>query len=122
MFLMNFKHNTRLNLESHKKIDVYAYAITVYEIATKSDAWNGLSEEEISASVVARKHPVFPASFDTTFNQNISFKSLICECWTYDFNLRPGLDEIESRIARVAGDLNIPNEVTESLFQDSISH
>ena len=113
------KHNTRLNLESHKKIDVYAYAITVYEIATKSDAWQGMGVDEIQEAVLHDQHPTFPSNYDEIFINAPSFKSLICECWAYDLNSRPEFKEIEKRINRIAGDLTMPKEVTNLLLDYS---
>ena len=109
----------RLDSEQDKKIDVYAFAITMFEIATKeSNAWKGLSNEEIESLVMNGERPQFPPLYLDKFKNCDGFTQLIQDCWKQKDSDRPGFDRIASTILYL-GEFAInptPDEATKTLF------
>ena len=47
-------------MDSDKKIDIYAYAITMYEVLTKLKAWDGCNVDAIKDLVIQGHRPQVP--------------------------------------------------------------
>ena len=81
-----------------QKSDVYSYAMTCYEIATRERPWMGLNEAQISRTVVdKRRRPDLPASTPAFL------VDLIQACWTHDPKDRPTFSEIIAHFFYVGG-------------------
>ena len=75
------------------KIDVYAYAITVYEVVAENQAWVGLNQTDIRIRVLHNQRPQWPANFNI-----LELKSLVEDCWKQEPKERPQFSEIVSRL------------------------
>lgn len=92
------KKGGRLNREKDKKIDVYAFAITLYEVVTGMPPWIEASQtREIIASIKAGKRPNGHQKFLPEYESNgdrAYLINLIDKCWAQDPAVRPSFDEI----------------------------
>lgn len=71
------------------KVDVYAYAIVLWEIVTTKSPYQGISPAQIIAQVLANdKRPPVPT------NCNDEFKDLIQKCWARDPETRPSFNQV----------------------------
>ena len=46
-------------LEEHKKVDVYAFGITLYEMITRTRAWPPLNGNELTLKIIKGERPMF---------------------------------------------------------------
>ena len=79
---------TRFDLEIHKKIDVYAFAILLYEFISQKTAWAGLEMEAITNAVVQGQRP----SIDGHENFKLVYPILteiMQDCWRQNPSDRP---------------------------------
>ena len=92
------KKGGRLNREKDKKIDVYAFAITLYEVVTGMPPWIEASQtREIIASIKAGQRPNGHQKFLPEYEVNgdrAYLINLIDKCWAQDPDTRPSFDEI----------------------------
>ena len=68
-----------------KKIDVYAYAMIIYQVWTGKKPWEEFSSEEIEDLVLSNKRP------DMSKNE---METLIRKCWDNFPDKRPNFSEI----------------------------
>ena len=100
----------RFNTPLDKKIDVYAYAITLFEVITKTTAWNGVGFDEIQTQVTKGGRPTFPENYSCKSKE---IEEIITESWRGDPTARPSFQDIRSRLASVLEP--IPEEFTKTL-------
>ena len=107
----------RLDRELDKKIDVYAFAITMFEIATRSQAWKGLSNDEIKTAVMSGDRPEFPPAYLDAFKKLDGFTLLIRDCWRQQESARPSFDLIPTTLLSL-GEFAFdgPDDTTKSFF------
>ena len=72
-----------------KKVDVYAYAVVLFQIVTGIKPWESLTPHEIQLKVLSNCRPEFP---ETCLDK--SKKALIQYCWNQDPHERPSFHEI----------------------------
>jgi serine/threonine protein kinase len=77
-------------IEIEKKIDVYAYAMTLFFVYAREAPWKDLSIDEIEMLVIADMRPDIPSEI----NIPKKIEDLIKFCWSHDPNERPNFDEI----------------------------
>ena len=86
-----------------KKIDVFAFAMTMYEVATLKCPWEGLGLPEIEKEVLIGRRPIVPAWIMA--NPKIMaelgpFLELLRKCWDSSPLLRPSFQTVLEVIAR----------------------
>ena len=72
-----------------KKVDVYAYAMIIYQVWSGIKPWNGLESVDIENKVLANLRPEIP---DQITNESI--RDLIKACWQEDPVQRPSFSQI----------------------------
>lgn len=79
--------------EFDKKIDVYSFAITIYELVTLEKGFQGLSTNEIMQGVLNGLRPSWPERIqnDKTYDTVID---LVNRSWVEDSSLRPTFDSM----------------------------
>ena len=77
--------------ETTKKVDVYSYAIVLYEIITGIPAWDKIKKMQLRVSILSGKRPEFPNSLKEEFSQ---IKEIIQKCWAQNPVDRPTFTEI----------------------------
>jgi hypothetical protein len=121
LFQKALKTAVRFHLEIDKKIDVYAFAITVYEIGSLEDAWKDVPAADIQKMVLDGVRPVFNAKFKELHENVKNLESLIEECWEDNPEMRPSFNEIERRIKKMFGNSSkVPNEATMTVLNYSL--
>ena len=80
--------------ERDKKIDVYAFAVTMFEVLTEKSAWEGLSLSEIQDNVINDRRPQFPEKART----NEFWSTLVIACWDPLPENRPSFQKIHLEI------------------------
>ena len=90
-------------MESDKKIDIYAYAITMYEVLTRLKAWDGCNVDMIKELVIQGHRPKIPEIlFKIASEPGGQTLSLLLEttnaCWAPDPTDRPEFKEIYNKI------------------------
>ena len=116
MFQKTLLQNERFNSEEDKKIDVYAYAITLYEIATRMDAWDGIKADDIQNQVIKGHRPEFNDLYRGLFSSVSGFTTMIEECWDEVPKNRPTFEEIELRLSRLSRTRQVNEETTRTLY------
>ena len=71
-----------------KQSDVYAFAITLYEVMTGQAAWEGKDATDILSSVLQRERPTIPAECHPFIAKTIR------ACWAQEPADRPSFDEL----------------------------
>ena len=91
----------RLNCcEEHKKVDVYAYALVLFQIATRDMIWKGMNSSAIKDAVLAGKRPDFPTHIlESTDPIIVVIQDLIKGCWEQSPADRPSFAEIIAAFA-----------------------
>ena len=84
----------RFNKEEDKKIDVYAFGITLYEILFGIDAWEGMKLEEIREQVLNGNRPVITADMLKSFQEHMAIIEVMSKCWQQEASARPDFDHI----------------------------
>ena len=85
------------NCEYTKAIDVYAFAIIVYEIITNQAPFPNCGSYQISCKVVNGERPEFKYTIPD------SYQRLIEKCWSHDPKDRPTFDEIVNDLEKDPG-------------------
>ncbi|MFS7971787.1 putative protein kinase TKL-Pl-4 family [Helianthus anomalus] len=80
-----------------KKIDVYSFAIVLWELLTALTPFDDMTPEQ-AAFAVCQKN-ARPPLHDSC---PMAFRQLICRCWSSKPEKRPGFDEIVSILERYA--------------------
>ena len=84
----------RYNREEDKKIDVYAYGISLYEILFGIDVWNGLSVAEVKNSVIKGERPEIKDEFRAIYRSHEPILELITQCWDQIPSKRPDFEKV----------------------------
>lgn len=85
------------------KVDVYAFGIVLWELATGMRPYNGIGADEITERVLEDDlRPTMPVDL------NPGMRDLIHQCWDKDPNVRPPFDEVVRRMRS-----------TEAMFDDT---
>ena len=95
----------RFDLDIHKKIDVYAFAIILYEAISQESAWAGLEIEAIMKAVVDGQRP----SLDGQENFKLAdpiLTEIMQACWQQDPSYRPSFRDVCQRIENYFGTLS----------------
>ena len=77
--------------EGEMKIDVYAFAITLYQVIFNVLPWEGMSKFEIYDQVSEGKRPEIPEIDD---NVPEDLVNLVISCWSQESHARPNFEEI----------------------------
>ena len=73
-------------------IDVYAYGMILYEMATKETPFSNMKQVQIAANVLKGKRPQLPS----TVPENL--QGLIKRCWAQNRNERPSMHQIVAEL------------------------
>ena len=84
---------SRLENEIFKKVDVFAYAMTIFNIFTGEKPWKHTDLTEIEKNVLAGERPVIPASLPNRI------KEIIETGWAPDPTERPSFSDILRKLA-----------------------
>jgi serine/threonine protein kinase len=76
-----------------KKVDVYAYAIILYELFTREMPWTGYAAMEVRQMVLDGERPDVP-----TVDCPYLIRGLMRRCWDGDSQKRPSFDQILTEI------------------------
>ena len=86
-----------MNQEIHKKIDVYAFAVMLFEIVSGESAWSGLSQEQIRSSVMDGQRPSLKEKIVKSTHPALI--ELLKQGWQPNPNDRPAFEQIKVRIS-----------------------
>ena len=77
------------------KVDVYAYALTMFYVFCRAKPWEALTNEAIEKAVLSKQRPEFPTEISET-NQlkHVEIKSVIVDGWQHDPKVRPEFSTI----------------------------
>ena len=81
----------RLEDQIDKKVDVFAYAMTMFWVITGQKPWDGMLSNEIETQVVKGVRPTFPEA--PTFSEP-KLISIVKRCWDHNPHLRPSFDSL----------------------------
>lgn len=70
------------------KADIFSFGMVMFEIATNSTPFSGLSPLQIVRSLDCGRRPTIPDNICDDYAR------LISKCWAQDYNMRPEFDEI----------------------------
>ena len=96
----------RLNSEFDKKIDVFAYAMTMYEVVMQQSPWTGTEISDLPAiqnAVVLGQRPPFTqqvGSFDAVVMEEPVILRVIEAAWQQEPFLRPSFEQIIDKLLR----------------------
>ena len=79
-----------------KKIDVYSFAILMYEVVTQKTAWEGLNPREIQDCVLNNERPKFPDETIKLF-VGTNWVQMIEQGWAADPAERPTFENIQAQ-------------------------
>lgn len=89
----------RPNTEQDKSIDVYAYAITMYECITRNNAWPGMKAPEIFQNVIVGRRPEIPEDTINEFSSSCpQLLETIQRSWSHQAHERPSFMEIRNAL------------------------
>ena len=92
--------NCRFDSQLDKKIDVFAYGMTLYWLAAGKKPWADISNpEEIEGLVVAGERPKFDAEDESNEVKKL-LQSVSVKCCLQDPNDRPSFEEILKELCR----------------------
>ena len=78
-----------------KKMDIYSFAITIYEIIERRVSWEGMSFEDIQSQVIAGNRPGFSSSIIRSIDRYIlMLVDVIIASWAPSPNKRPSFADI----------------------------
>ena len=97
-----------------KKVDVYSYAITMYEVLTESQAWKDESKDLIVPNVIMGVRPVIPEAKLKEYESYPSMLDVILIGWDGNPDRRPLFHEILDMISRDFYSLSRNPETTSS--------
>ena len=81
------------NTNYSSKVDVYAFGIVLWELATSQTPYKGMDAPQIIAQVLHMDlRPTMPSDI------NPAMRDLITQCWDRNPDIRPSFDEIVRRI------------------------
>ena len=89
----------RLNQEIHKKIDVFAFAVMLFEMISGESAWKGLSRDRISSAVINNERPILKEP--TIKSTHPVLIEIVQQGWQPDPQDRPSFNEIQNLIVRI---------------------
>ena len=81
-----------------QKIDVYAFAICMYETTTRQPAWNGHDQYEILQLVINNQRPEIPGDVLQLYEKS-GWISIIQDCWDREPEKRPSFESLIFRIS-----------------------
>jgi len=84
-----------------QKLDIYAFALVIYQVLTGEVPFRGLRMGEIAVSVVEGKRPSKPENAsDLGFSD--SLWDFVERCWDGKLELRPNVTEVASQLSKAA--------------------
>ncbi|KAI3650640.1 hypothetical protein MP228_004121 [Amoeboaphelidium protococcarum] len=89
-------------------VDVYAFGLLLFEMATRKHPWHKMPQGEIINAVCAGKRPHIPAQIVemAAKNPQTSFMlELISRCWNQDPAQRPSIAEIKGKLMSINNSL-----------------
>ena len=87
--------SSRLNKEEDKKVDVYAYAVTMYEVVFRKEPYQGESDfAQIMFKVKAGIRPPIVPDIENSFKAFPQLLGSIKNGWASSPDARPSFDEI----------------------------
>ena len=82
-----------------KKIDVFAFGITIYELLKKGPVWGKLTNAQIRATVIAGGRPEIGSEIRAFLGEQFKFLSdIVVQCWNADPYARPRFKMIELKL------------------------
>ena len=69
--------------EIDKKIDVYAYAITLFEMLIRGRAWGESTARQVAEAVAKTERPVVPDTLAATGSETAFLVQLVQACWAH---------------------------------------
>ncbi len=88
----------RITPKAFEKIDIYAFALTLFELLIRGYAWGPVSTKKIIALVLDGKRPDFPYTL-STHNFVVGFRNIISSCWAEE--IRPTISEVLVRLQQL---------------------
>jgi hypothetical protein len=81
------------------KIDVYAYALTMFFVLYKEKPWGELNSNDITEKVLRGERPQFPQLSSHKKKANL-LKSIIISGWQHDGKERPSFQSIMESLSQ----------------------
>jgi serine/threonine protein kinase len=83
--------------EADKAVDVYAYAMTLYQLITQEKCYPCMNNQEIEEAVLNGIRPPFSSETLEIYSQHVIL-NIIKDCWQSDPQARPTFIEISKRL------------------------
>ena len=91
---INDSFSGRPSTENDKSIDVYAFAITMFEVITREKSYKGMTADQIIELILAGNRPDWP--IDIRVNASYAaLLELVQDCWAASPTSRPKFDQIQ---------------------------
>ena len=86
--------------EIEMKVDVYAFAITMFEVISRVSPWKGMGKFDLYERVGEGKRPEFPKDIMKRKELNEMIE-IIEACWHQNPNDRPNFDSIHASLSQI---------------------
>eukprot|EP00727_Mastigamoeba_balamuthi_P002662 m51a1_g12393 putative protein kinase domain containing protein (1288) ;mRNA; r:667777-672627 len=87
------------------KVDVFAFAVTLWQMAARRDPWENVAMWDVPKAVVSGRRPEIPDDCPA------EYAALIARCWATDPQDRPAFDGVLNALAPLTGVPRLVSEV-----------
>ena len=88
-----------MNGEIHRKVDVFAFAVTMYEVVVRVEAWDDVpTNNEIMVLILRKIRPKFTSESRKRYQDIGPLFELIEKCWHQIPDERPEFSEIMANL------------------------
>ena len=87
-----------MSSDRDKAIDVYSYAVSMYEAVFQSEPWSKMSHIAIADSVMGGERPVLHESTVVAYRPFPEIINIIVQAWDQNPNMRPSMESISQRL------------------------
>ena len=97
--IQSFRKRNITCQESHKKVDVYAFAISALEVLLRRRAWENNGSKEIEIAVQQGLRPNLPDKIENQDKISATLVNIIKSGWSEDPANRPTMQQILDKLA-----------------------
>lgn len=97
-----------MNAVIHKKVDVFAFAVSMYEVVTKSEAWSEEPDKNaIMKSILDKQRPKFNPTCIQKYHDIPMIFDIIKMAWAHRPQDRPEFNDIMGMLLEMVSKKNI---------------